>query len=177
MLKPIIPLVIFLGVSIFLWKGLSHDPHQMVSPLLNKPLPAFNAENLLKPHDKVSGEDFKGHVSLINVFATWCVSCQVEHPVLVDISSSHQVKIYGLNYKDDRVKVIAWLQERGNPYTKVIFDPTGEVGINWGVYGTPETFVVDAKGIVRDKLVGAISPEKWRDYLLPEIKKLEQETA
>lgn len=177
MLKTMAPLIIFLGLSIFLWKGLSRDPHQMVSPLLNKPLPAFNAENLLNPNDKVSSEDFKGHVSLINVFATWCVSCQVEHPILVDINNAHQIKIYGLNYKDDRAKVVAWLQERGNPYTKVIFDPTGEVGINWGVYGTPETFVIDAHGIVRDKIVGAISPESWRNDVLPEIKKLEQEAA
>lgn len=164
-----IPLSIFIIMAIFLGFGLRHNPQQLPCVMLNKPAPEFAADNLLHPGQTVHNNLFIGHVSLLNVWATWCITCQMEHPILMDIA--HQVKIYGLNYKDDPRSARTWLQQHGNPYAVVIADPQGLLGIDWGVYGTPETFIIDPQGVIRYKYVGAISPEVWREELAPLVKK------
>lgn len=162
-MKAGLPLLIFVVLAVFLFKGLKQDPHRIPSPLIGKPLPHLKA---------IIGHNTKGRVALVNVFASWCVSCRAEHAVLMDIKKSHTVVLYGINYKDDRTKMRRWLAREGNPYNKIIDDPKGKLGLDLGVYGTPETFIIDRKGIVRYKYVGPISPDVWRDTLLPVIKKL-----
>ena len=176
-MKTFLPLFIFILIALFLWQGLKRNPHKIPSPFIGKPVPKFKASTLSNPEQQISNRDLKGHVSLLNVFATWCLSCRAEHPVLMDIKDSHRVNIYGLNYKDNRGAAIKWLAKYGNPYTKVIFDPKGTIGINLGVYGTPETFVIDQKGIIRYKYIGPISPNEWHDKILPEVKKLMRSQA
>ena len=176
-LKLGLPIAIFLVIVFFLWRGLSLHPHRIPSPYINKPAPHFSAHLLEQPEKVVTNATFKGHVSLLNVFASWCVSCRAEHPVLMDIHDSHLVNIYGLNFRDKRKSAIAWLKKFGDPYTEVLFDPTGKIGINFGVYGTPETFVIDQHGVVRYKYIGPISPTEWHDTLRPEILKLERGRA
>jgi cytochrome c biogenesis protein CcmG/thiol:disulfide interchange protein DsbE len=175
-LKTILPLLIFFGVAVFLWQGLRHDPHQIPSPFINKPLPQFSAEDLFS-HQIISNDLFKGHVSVLNVFATWCLSCQAEHPILMDMHQDARFAIYGLNYKDAPNKTLKWLNQEGNPYQRVISDPHGELGINLGVYGTPETFVIDQQGRVRYKYIGPISPTAWQDDIKPVIEHLLQGKA
>ena len=136
----LLPLLVFVILVVFLWRGLYRDPHTIPSPLINKSLPSFN---LL--------QDFKGHVTLLNVFASWCLSCHTEHPILMDIAHSGEVVVYGLDYKDSHLAEENWLKKYGNPYQKIVDDPDGTLAINLGVYGTPETFIIDRAGIIRDK--------------------------
>jgi len=171
-LKTWLPLLVFVIVLAFLWRGLGLNPHRLPSAFINKPLPAFEAQRLAEPQLTISNHDLKGHVLLLNVFATWCLSCRAEHPVLMDIKNSKAVRIYGLDYKDSRKTALSWLKQYGNPYTKIIYDPDGRVGMNLGVYGTPETFIIDREGIVRYKYVGPMSPRAWRKQVLPRVKKL-----
>lgn len=172
-IKTIIPLIIFAIIVVFLWKGLSVNPHIIESPYIGKPVPAFSAKELEHPNTTISNATLKGKVTLLNVFASWCISCRAEHPVLMDIRDSHRVNLYGVNYRDKRPAAIAWLKKYGDPYTAVVFDPMGKISINLGVYGTPETFVIDRKGIVRYKYIGPISPDEWKDKILPEVEKLQ----
>jgi len=174
-IKLIIFAILFIGLAIILWKGLSRNPHRIPSPFINKAVPIFTGSTLESDNKLVSNKLFRGHVSLLNVFATWCVSCRAEHPILMDIHDWHRVNIYGLNYRDNRAKAKAWLAKYGNPYTKIIFDPQGSIGINFGVYGTPETFLIDRHGIIRYKDIGPISPTEWQETLKPEIIRLEKE--
>ena len=167
-----LPLIVIMVMSIFLWKNLHSNLHIISSPLIDKQLPTLAAERLLHPTQQVTNRDFIGHVSLLNVFATWCSSCRLEHSVMMDIHQAHQVKIFGLNYKDSRWQATQWLAKYGNPYTKVIYDPIGRIGINLGVYGTPETFLIDQQGIVRYKYVGPLTKIGWQETLLPIVKKL-----
>ncbi len=171
----LIPLFIFLILALALWWGLYHDPHQIPSPLIEKKIPDFNAENLIKPEVPLKANIFIGHVSLLNVFGTWCLACRDEHPLLMDIAATHVVVLYGLDYKDKRSKALAWIKKYGNPYEAIIFDPQGEAAINLGVYGTPETFIIDQKGVIRYKHIGVLSPSEWKKTLLPLIQSLEQE--
>ncbi len=164
--------VLFIVLMIFLWRGLHRDPHQLPSALIGKPVPQFSYTSLLQPKHFVSNKIFLGHVSLLNVWATWCITCHAEHPVLMDIALSKEVKVYGLNYKDDFSAATDWINKYGNPYTDIIFDNKGTLAIDFGVYGTPETFIIDPKGIIRDKYIGAISPEVWKDKIEPEVLKL-----
>ncbi len=173
--KTYLPLLVFLSLVFFLWKGLQQDPHKLPSSLINHALPKFQAENLLKPSTQVTSEDFIGHVSVLNVFATWCLVCEVEHPVWMDIASGHIVRIYGLNYKDNDQKARRFLKQYGNPYDAVFTDPIGKIAIDLGVYGTPETFVIDKKGIIRDKYIGAMTRAVFQKNLAPKLKQLEQE--
>lgn len=160
-LKLIVPLLIFIVIMAFFWNGINRDPHRLASPLINHPVPEFMAQSLLDPSAKLTQAIFKGHPTVLNVFATWCMVCRVEHPHLVDFHNQDNIHLVGLNYKDDRTKALAWLHAFGNPYEDVIFDPKGIIAINLGVYGTPETFLIDSKGIIRDKIVGAIMPAQW----------------
>ncbi|HHO69558.1 MAG TPA: DsbE family thiol:disulfide interchange protein, partial [Gammaproteobacteria bacterium] len=141
-LRYLTPLLLFLALAGLLYKGLSLDPHRVPSPLIGKPAPAFSLPRLQQPDAVLSSDDLKGKVSLLNVWATWCVACRAEHPLLVQLARQG-VPIYGLNYKDKRPDAQRWLQRYGNPYLANAFDADGRVGIDWGVYGTPETFVID----------------------------------
>ena len=168
----ILPLVIFIGIAVFLWSGLHHNPRVIPSPLLNKSAPVFHAPSLQNSQQMLSEQNFQGHVTILNVFATWCISCQAEHSVWMEARRDLQnTQIIGLNYKDQREKALTWLTQSGDPYDQVIADPHGDVGIDFGVYGTPETFIIDRHGIIRYKFIGAVSPTDWRQTILPEVNK------
>jgi cytochrome c biogenesis protein CcmG/thiol:disulfide interchange protein DsbE len=168
----LIPLLIFIIVVLFLWRGLHQDPRAIPSALIGKSFPDFSLPHLNHPEQQVTQQVFLGHVSLLNVWATWCTSCQAEHPVLMDIANSHTVMLYGLNYKDQQTNAQQWLQQYGNPYQAVAYDPEGELGLNLGVYGTPETFLIDKKGVIRYRFIGPLDTAAWQNDLLPKVKKL-----
>lgn len=169
-----LPLIIFIGMFVLLWKGLYQDPRAIPSPLINKVVPEFHAASLLNPEQTLTPPIFKGKVTLLNVFASWCIACAAEHSVWIEAKQDlGQAQIVGLNYKDQPAKALAWLKEYGNPYQNVIADPQGDIAINFGVYGTPETFLIDKQGVIRYKFIGAVSPKDWRQVLLPQIKKWE----
>ncbi len=155
-----VPLVLFIGLSLILLLGLDKDPTELPSALVGEPFPAFNLPSLEDAQNTVTEQDFKGDVVLVNVWATWCFACRIEHPMLNDLSQQG-VKIIGLNYKDQRAGAKAWLVERGNPYQFNIFDAQGSLGIDLGVYGAPETYLVDAEGIIRHRRVGVVDERVW----------------
>ena len=168
----LLPLALFLGVSVLLLKGLGLNPRLVESPLIDKPAPTFSLQQLKNPDSTLSDLDFKGQVSLFNVWATWCVACRAEHPLLMDLARSGVVPVYGLNYKDERSAAISWLRRIGDPYQANAFDADGRVGIDWGVYGTPETFVIDKQGIIRYKHIGPLTREVMQQTILPLVEKL-----
>jgi len=172
-LKFAIPLVVFALLAAFLAIGLQHDPREVPSPFIGRPAPAFRLEQLHDAKAAFAPEDMKGRVWLLNVWASWCVSCRVEHPLLVDMSRQQLVPIVGLNYKDKREEGLRWLERYGNPYALSAFDLDGRVGIDYGVYGVPETFVIDKLGVIRYKQIGPITPEALEKTLLPLIRSLE----
>ena len=172
-LKFIIPLGIFLMLVGFFAVGLVRDPREVPSPFIGKPAPAFKLAQLHQPERVFTPEDMKGKVWLLNVWASWCVSCRVEHPLLVDMAKKNVVPIVGLNYKDKREDGVQWLTRFGNPYSLSAYDLDGRVGIDYGVYGVPETFVIDKQGVIRYKQIGPITPEALEKKLLPLIRKLE----
>ena len=172
-LKLAIPLVAFLAIAAFLAIGLTRDPREVPSPFIGKPAPAFRIEQLGDAKVAFSPEDMRGKVWLLNVWASWCVSCRAEHPLLVDMSKRNLVPIIGLNYKDKREDGLAWLGKLGNPYSLSAYDVDGRVGIDYGVYGVPETFVIDKQGVIRYKQIGPITPEALEKTILPLIRKLE----
>ncbi len=174
-MRYLIPLIVFFVLVGFLGLGLRLDPRLVPSPLVGKPTPAFNLPQLVEPEKTFGNQNLKGQVSLFNVWASWCVSCRQEHPLLVEIARQNILPIYGLNYKDEREAGLDWLKRLGNPYTLSIQDADGKVGIEWGVYGVPETFVIDKQGVIRHKHTGPITEEAWRKTLLPLITKLQQE--
>ncbi|MFM8330118.1 MAG: DsbE family thiol:disulfide interchange protein [Candidatus Methylumidiphilus sp.] len=170
------PLIVFLVLIGFLAVGLKLDPREVPSPFIGKPAPAFTLPQLAEPDKTLGSADFKGQVSLFNIWASWCVSCLQEHPLLVELSKQNILPIYGLNYKDQRAEGLDWLRRHGgNPYTASAFDADGRVGIDYGVYGVPETFVIDKQGVIRHKHTGPITPQAWQQTLLPLIMKLQQE--
>ncbi|BBL76977.1 DsbE family thiol:disulfide interchange protein [Methylomagnum ishizawai] len=169
----LIPLAVFLVMVIFLAIGLTLDPREVPSPFIGKPAPAFALPQVADAQKTLAPADFKGQVALVNVWASWCVSCRQEHPVLVELAKRKLVPIYGLNYKDQREDALAWLDRYGNPYTASAFDADGKTGIDWGVYGVPETFVIDRAGIIRHKFTGPITPEILENTLLPLIRQLQ----
>lgn len=167
-----IPLVVFVVLVAFLAIGLRHDPHEIPSPLIDKPAPAFKLAQLNDPAETFSPQDMRGKVWLLNVWASWCVSCRDEHPVLIQLARSGAVPIYGLNYKDARDDALGWLKEFGDPYVLNATDLDGRVGIDYGVYGAPETYLIDRNGIIRFKQVGPITPELLQQTILPMVKDL-----
>jgi cytochrome c biogenesis protein CcmG/thiol:disulfide interchange protein DsbE len=169
-----IPFAIFAVLVAFLWVGLSRDPREVPSPLIGKPAPAFRLAKLHTPGATLASEDLKGQVWLLNVWASWCVSCRVEHPLLVELAQQNVVAVYGLDYKDKPDDGRAWLAQHGDPYTASIVDRDGRVGIDYGVYGVPETFVIDKTGIVRYKQIGPLSAEALRDQILPLVRELQR---
>jgi cytochrome c biogenesis protein CcmG/thiol:disulfide interchange protein DsbE len=168
----VIPLVVFVALGVLLWMGLSLDPRKIPSPLVGKPLPAFALASLHEPSKTVTPDSLRGRVYLLNVWASWCVACRQEHPVLNELARMKAVPIVGLNYKDQRSDAIGWLQNLGNPYELSIVDLDGRIGIELGVYGVPETFVIDKDGVIRYKHIGPISEETWRSKLEPLVKQL-----
>ncbi len=170
----LIPLGLFLILAVFLGIGLTRDPHELPSPLINKAAPAFKLTELQNQAKSLSNKDMLGQVWLLNVWASWCVSCREEHALLVDFSKSGAVPIYGLNYKDSRNDALAWLQQFGNPYATSIMDADGRVGIDYGVYGVPETFVIDKTGTIRYKQIGPVTPEALEKTIIPLVRKLQQ---
>jgi len=162
----LVPLAIFLLIAVFLYKGLFLNPSDIGSTMIGKPLPEFSLASLETPERKVSVADFQELPALLNVWATWCPTCKAEHAMLNKLAAQGVV-VYGVNYKDDSDAARQWLAQLGNPYRFSVEDPEGSLGINLGVYGAPETFVIDRKGIVRDKFVGAIDERIWRERLAP----------
>ncbi len=176
MLKYIIPLVLFIIMAVFLALGLNLKPNEIPSPFINKPAPGFSAQKLNAPDERLSPADLKGKVWLFNVWASWCQSCRAEHPILNQLAQQNAVLIIGLNYKDQPVNAKNWLDALGNPYNINIMDQDGRIGIDYGVYGVPETFVIDKKGLIRYKHTGPISAEDVQQIFLPLIAKLQTET-
>ncbi len=164
-----LPLLAMLALTALLWRGLALDPSLVDSPLIGQPAPRFSLP-ALHAERVVSEQDFRGGWSLLNVWASWCVSCRAEHEVLVALSRQQpELRIFGLNYKDQRSDAVAWLERLGNPYVESAVDRDGRVGIDYGVYGVPETFVIDASGTIVDKHVGPVTWEWVRERLLPRL--------
>jgi len=171
-LRFLIPLAIFFVLVGFLARGLNLDPREVPSPLIDKPAPAFELTQLDKPEQTIRRADMLGKVWMLNVWASWCEACRDEHPYLVEFAKLKALPIYGLDYKDQREPAQQWLAERGNPYDASLFDGNGRVGIDFGVYGVPETFVIDKQGVIRFKQIGALTPEVLADKVLPLLRKL-----
>jgi len=171
----LIPLGIFAVLVVFLAVGLGLKPREVPSPFIGKPVPAFSLPQLMAEGTTVSPDDLKGQVWMLNVFASWCVACRAEHDVLTQLIRSEKLPVLGLNYKDESKDAKKWLAELGNPYQHIAVDREGQVGIDLGVYGVPETFVIDKKGIIRHKATGPIFDATVRDDLLPLILKLREE--
>ena len=175
MLRYLIPLVIFIVLAVSLAIGLTRDPHELKSVLINKPAPAFRLPQLKAADKMISNEDMRGKVWLLNVWASWCVACRDEHPYLIEYAKSGVVPIYGLNYKDRREDALATLDELGDPYTVSAVDFDGRVAIDFGVYGAPETYVIDQGGTIRFKYVGPMMPDVWKEKILPVVQELNRQ--
>ena len=171
--RVLLPLGLFIVLVGFLAVGLSRDPREVPSPLVGKPAPAFAVPQLGDPTKTFSPTDMVGKVWLLNVWASWCVSCREEHPVVVAYVKSHGITVVGLNYKDQREDGLRWLQRFGDPYILSAFDLDGRVGIDYGVYGVPETYLIDKTGTIRFKQIGPITPEVMDKKILPMMKELE----
>jgi cytochrome c biogenesis protein CcmG/thiol:disulfide interchange protein DsbE len=167
------PFVAFIVLAVFLYIGLNLNPREVPSPLVGKPAPAFSLAQLHEPGKKFSPQDMQGKVWLLNVWASWCVSCREEHLVLLELSRQNIVPIYGLDYKDKREDGVAWLAMGGDPYVLSASDTEGRIGIDYGVYGVPETYVIDKQGIIRYKQIGAVTPDNLREKILPLVAELQ----
>jgi cytochrome c biogenesis protein CcmG/thiol:disulfide interchange protein DsbE len=174
MMRFILPLVVFLVLAGFLYVGLGLDPREVPSPLIDKPAPAFNLPQMSDPNKRFSTEEMKGKVWLLNVWASWCVSCKEEHPVLMSLAQQNIVPIYGLDYKDKQEDGAMTLRQAGNPYTLVAMDRDGRIGIDYGVYGVPETYVIDKQGIIRYKQIGPVNYQNLREKILPLVAELQK---
>lgn len=174
MMRFILPFVIFVILAVFLFKGLSLNPREVPSPLIGKPAPAFSLPQLQAPAKQFSPQDMKGKVWLLNVWASWCVSCVQEHPVLVELARQNIVPIYSLDYKDKPADAKAWLDNKGNPYVLTVSDTDGRIGIDYGVYGVPETYVIDKQGIIQYKQIGPVTPQNLQEKILPMVAELEK---
>jgi cytochrome c biogenesis protein CcmG, thiol:disulfide interchange protein DsbE len=169
----LLPLGLFIVLLGFLAVGLNRDPREVPSPLVGKPAPDFEVPQLHAPDKTFSPKEMLGKVWLFNVWASWCVSCRQEHPVLVEYSKKG-IPIVGLDYKDQRIDGLRWLKQYGDPYLLSAYDADGRVGINYGVYGVPETYLIDKAGTIRYKHIGPISPDAMETKILPLMKELEK---
>ena len=163
----LLPAAAFAVLVGFFVIGLQRDPGNIPSPLVGKPAPAFSLESLGDPAWRVGSADFAGRPWLLNVWATWCVGCRDEHAALLQIARENRVPIVGLNWRDDRTLALRWLAQLGNPYASVAYDPDGRTAIDWGVYGAPETFLIDAEGRVIRKHIGPLSIAVWQRDFVP----------
>jgi cytochrome c biogenesis protein CcmG/thiol:disulfide interchange protein DsbE len=168
----LLPLALFVVLVGFLAVGLRLNPREVPSPFIGKPAPQFRLSQLHAEGESFAPEDMRGRVWLLNVWASWCVSCRQEHPVLMDLARHDVVPIVGLDYKDDRAPAEGWLAEHGNPYRLSVWDRDGKVGIDYGVYGVPETFVIDKAGVVRMKHIGPVTPAVLSEKIIPLVKEL-----
>ncbi len=173
-LSAYLPLLVFLGLVVVFGIGLTLDPRKIPSPLIGKPVPVFDLPPVKGRELGLASADLRGEVSLVNVFASWCTACRAEHPLLMELKQSSVVAIHGLNYKDKPADAERWLNELGDPYTRTGADINGRVGIEWGVYGVPETFVIDRDGRIAYKHIGALTPEVLRMKVIPLISELRQ---
>jgi cytochrome c biogenesis protein CcmG/thiol:disulfide interchange protein DsbE len=174
LLLPLLAVALFALIVAMFWVGLGLDPRKLPSALLDKPVPAFDLPGLREGEPGLKAEDLKGQVTLVNVFASWCVPCRIEHPLLLRLAKEKKAQVVGIAWKDTRKDAQAFLDELGNPYGRVGFDGPGRVGIDWGVYGVPETYVVDRDGRIRYKVVGPMMPEELNERVLPLIEKLKK---
>ena len=177
MVRYLVPLFIVLFIGVFLFVGLGLNPREVPSQHINKPAPDFSLQQLHNMQTKFSKSDLQGKVWMLNVWASWCVACRQEHPVLVNMARNGEIPVYGLNYKDTPTQAKRWLEEHGNPYEISIVDYDGKVGIDYGVYGVPESFLIDKQGIIRHKVIGPLSSIELRKCVLPifrELQKTEQ---
>lgn len=176
----LIPLVLFIGLVAFLVVGLNRDPRELPSPLINKPAPDFQLQQLKEPARTLTVKEMRGKVWLLNFWGTWCVACRDEHPRLLVYAKQNAVPIYGVDYKyandrsDERVAAIQFLADEGDPYTQTIYDPEGRTSIDYGVYGAPESFLIDKNGVIRFKQIGPITDEVWNNKILPLARQLNQ---
>ena len=172
--KFLLPLLLFIVLVVFLAIGLNRDPQEVPSPLINKPAPAFEIPQLSDANQPFSSASMKGQVWILNVWASWCVACREEHPVLVELAKSKAAPIIGLDYKDKREDALAMLANQGNPYLLSAFDANGRVGIDYGVYGVPETYVIDKAGMIRFKHIGPITMNILNQKIYPLISELQK---
>ncbi len=166
-----LPIIVFVALSISLAVGLKLNPALVDSPLIDKPMPTFNGTALLDTERSIKNKNWIGRPSLINIWASWCVACLDEHPFLIQLQKHNAFPILGINYKDTREDALRWLKDEGNPYREIVHDGDGAIGIEWGVYGVPESYLVDAQGIIRYKHVGPIDDDVLRNKILPFFKK------
>jgi cytochrome c biogenesis protein CcmG/thiol:disulfide interchange protein DsbE len=172
----VIPILAFGLLVVVFWVGLGRDPSYVPSPLIGKPAPAFALPRLDNPEIILTEADLRGQVSLVNIWATWCVGCRQEHDTLLRIAAGEDVPIYGLNWKDDTAKAQDWLTRLGDPYAATGVDGDGRVAIDWGVYGAPETFLLDASGVVLYKHIAPLTMDIWREEFLPRIRQARNQT-
>jgi len=175
-LKFILPFIIFSLLVVLLFVGLSNDPRKVPSPLVGKPTPGFELPQLKDPSKSFNPDMLKGKVWLLNIWASWCSGCRVEHPILNELAKRKMLTMVGFNYKDTNDDATKWLAQFGNPYDVVATDQDGSVGFDYGVYGVPETFFIDKKGIIRYKHIGPVSYKDLTEKLIPLIKQLKAET-
>lgn len=173
MIRYLLPLAAFIILVAFLLVGLNLNPRKIPSPLIGKPAPVFKLQQLHESEKILESKDNLGKVWLLNVWASWCASCRDEHPLLVQLAKADVVPIYGLNYKDKRDLAIQWLDQLGDPYTKSVMDTEGRVGIEYGVYGVPETYVIDKSGVIQYKQIGPVTVDVLEKTILPLVKELQ----
>jgi len=169
----LIPLFLVFVLGLFLWRGLSLDPRKLPSPLVGKAMPVFSAPRVHVPVKTISTQDLLGRPYLLNIWASWCVACRQEHPLLMELSRQGRVRLIGLNYKDKRADAVKFLGTMGDPYEMSLSDLDGRIGIDLGVYGVPETFLVDSKGIIKYKHIGPIDARDLKIKILPLMAELE----
>jgi len=173
-----IPLILFVLLGVLLYRGLFLNPQSMPSAMIGKPLPDFELPRLQATgNEQVGRDDLKGDIVLLNVWATWCIQCKYEHPYLLNVARDERVKLYGLNFTDDRSAALSWLKQYQDPYVFSIFDEQGALGLDIGVFGAPETFVIDHTGIIRKRFAGPINDMVWKKEFLPLIETIEAEMA
>jgi|SRR6185503_11704253 len=178
----LIPLTLFLGLVLLIFVALwrAADPHEIPSPLINKPAPAFQLPQLHDSSKNISTADMRGRVYLLNFWGSWCIACREEHPLLVQYAKSNVVPIIGVDYKyandtsDEQAAAKQFLSELGNPYSQVIYDHDGSTSIDYGVYGAPESFLIDKNGVIRFKQIGPITEEVWNKKIVPLARQLNQ---
>jgi cytochrome c biogenesis protein CcmG/thiol:disulfide interchange protein DsbE len=168
----ILPLGIFILMVGLLGFGLTLDPKKIPSPLIDKLAPNFSLSSLYAPEEKLSTKDFLGQVWVLNVWASWCIACRAEHAIITDLANRNMVDVVGLNYKDEPEEGRRWLKHFGNPYSAVLVDNDGRVGIDWGVYGVPETFIIGRDGRIRYKHIGPVTKESLESEIMPALKEL-----
>lgn len=174
LLRILIPTLILLSLLGLLWYELFHaKPSELPSALIGEKVPSFQLENILNTQSPFTQQDLKGHVILLNVWATWCYACQLETDMLMKIKNTYHVPIFAIDYKDEKADAQAWLQKYGNPYVKIGDDKHGDVAIDFGVYGTPETFVISPQGEIVYRHIGVIDQQVWDEVLYPLVKKYE----